>query len=208
MGEEVEQQTHALSLVLSFQVRNFDFLIAVFDIDAVLRYNFLIIANFFLAITFTASTEEEFKSLRKLVQSYRWNLRVHSHFFPELVHSALRRLDNLNPDGVDHMEAIWRRHSYVPNAPTASTEIISAFRDVTRPSTPTELDFRSIFGLPVGSEFFNGTQLYDGQQYGQFAFDVGTSFSNSTTSDPFLTDLLVNNTQNNVLEEFMLSSGY
>lgn len=86
------------------------------------RYNFSIVSNFMLALLFTSRTQDEFTALYKILQTYRWNLRVHSNLFPTLVGSALHRVDDFCQGGVEGMMKLWKNRAapfkFRSNAPT------------------------------------------------------------------------------------------
>ena len=71
----------------------------------------LAISNFFLSLTISAPTEGEFMALKKMVQTWRWNLRINLQSFPRLAKSALQRVDELFKDG-DKLDAIWQHNKY------------------------------------------------------------------------------------------------
>lgn len=71
----------------------------------------LAITNFFLSLTISAPTFTEFQALKKIVQTWRWQLRINLQSFPRLAKSALQRVDELFKDG-DKLEAIWQHNKY------------------------------------------------------------------------------------------------
>lgn len=71
----------------------------------------LAITNFFLSLTISAPTLAEFQNLKKVVSSWRWQLRINLQSFPRLARSALQRLDELFRDG-DKLDIIWQTNKY------------------------------------------------------------------------------------------------
>lgn len=57
--------------------------------------NFSIVGTFLIALLFTSREEPEFSSLQKLVEKYRWTLRIHARSSSGLTDLALYRLDTL-----------------------------------------------------------------------------------------------------------------
>lgn len=86
-------------------------------------FQFVAVTNFFLGLVFTSPGEEEFRTLQKILQSWRWQLRMYLQLFPTLVRSALQRIDELFKDG-DRMEAIWQSHR-LPTPAGGSTRVNS-----------------------------------------------------------------------------------
>lgn len=59
------------------------------------KVNFSTVGTFFLALLFTSREEEEVRELQRMMESYRWILRIHSRKSPGLTDLALSRLDSL-----------------------------------------------------------------------------------------------------------------
>ena len=59
------------------------------------KVNFSTVGTFFLALLFTSREEDEVRELQRMMESYRWILRIHSRNSPGLTHLALSRLDSL-----------------------------------------------------------------------------------------------------------------
>lgn len=59
------------------------------------KVNFSTVGTFFLALLFTSREEDEVRELQRMMESYRWILRIHSRNSPGLTDLALSRLDSL-----------------------------------------------------------------------------------------------------------------
>ena len=103
--------------------------------------------TFFLALLFTSREEDEVRHLQRMMESYRWTLRIHSLTSPSLTDLALSRLDSL-------LTTTNCNSSLVPQDPPCPSHNSDPFLNG-RPERPddNDVDIPDLGGSPCPSGF-------------------------------------------------------